>query len=109
VQVPEELGQELAQYEGQLVEILERGLHEIKTTETLVDTWGNSSGIRIKKSYAEQLGWQRGTQIKETIENGRLILEAVKTRPTLDELMAKVTPENLHGKFDFGPAVGNEF
>jgi antitoxin component of MazEF toxin-antitoxin module len=28
---------------------------------------------------------------------------------TLDELMAKVTPENLHGEFDFGPTVGNEF
>jgi hypothetical protein len=36
VQVPEELGQELAQYEGQLVEILELGLHEIKATESLV-------------------------------------------------------------------------
>jgi hypothetical protein len=36
VQVPEELGQELAQYEGQLVEILERGLYEIKANETLV-------------------------------------------------------------------------
>jgi antitoxin MazE len=75
-----------------------------------VDAWGNSLGIRIKKSYAEQLGWSRGTQIRETIENGKLIIEAVKKpRPTLDELMAKVTPENLHGEFDFGPAVGNEF
>src|SRR4051794_11153237 len=36
VQVPEELGQELAHYEGQLVEILERGLHEIKATESVV-------------------------------------------------------------------------
>lgn len=36
VQVPEELGQELSHYEGQLVEILERGLHEIKATESLV-------------------------------------------------------------------------
>jgi hypothetical protein len=36
VQVPEELGQELAHYEGQLVEILELGLHEIKATESLV-------------------------------------------------------------------------
>ncbi len=35
VQVSEELGHELAQYEGQLVEILERGLHEIKVTESL--------------------------------------------------------------------------
>ena len=35
VQVSEELGQELAQYEGQLVEILERGLHEIKAAENL--------------------------------------------------------------------------
>lgn len=35
VQVPDELGQELAQYEGQLVEILERGLNEIKATEVV--------------------------------------------------------------------------
>jgi hypothetical protein len=36
LKIPEELGQELAHYEGQLVEILERGLHEIKATENLV-------------------------------------------------------------------------
>lgn len=36
LQIPDELGQELAPYEGQLVEILERGLHEIKTSESLV-------------------------------------------------------------------------
>ncbi len=74
-----------------------------------VDRWGNSYAIRIKKSYAEQLGWEPGTQIKETVENGRLILEAVKKPvPRLAELLERVTPENLHGEIDSGPAVGNE-
>jgi antitoxin component of MazEF toxin-antitoxin module len=26
----------------------------------------------------------------------------------LDELLAKVTPENIHPEVDFGPPVGNE-
>jgi antitoxin MazE len=74
-----------------------------------IDTWGNSLGIRIKKSYAEQLGWERGTQIIETIVDGKLVIEAVKKkRPTLDELIEKMTPENLHGEYDLGPATGNE-
>ncbi len=74
-----------------------------------VDRWGNSYAIRIKKSYAEQLGWEPGTPIKETVENGRLILEAVKKPvPRLAELLERVTPENLHGEIDTGSAVGNE-
>jgi antitoxin MazE len=74
-----------------------------------IDRWGNSYAIRIKKSYAQQLGWQPGTQIKETVEDGKLILEAVKKSvSTLSELLARVTPENLHGEVDTGPTVGNE-
>ena len=28
--------------------------------------------------------------------------------PTLDELISRITPENLHPEIDWGPAVGKE-
>jgi hypothetical protein len=34
--------------------------------------------------------------------------KAVPTRPTLDEFLAGVTPQNTHAETDFGPPVGQE-
>lgn len=32
----------------------------------------------------------------------------VRRKLTLSQLLAKVTPENIHGEVDFGPPVGSE-
>lgn len=39
---------------------------------------------------------------------GITICPAARPRYTLDELLASVTPDNLHGEVDFGPPVGRE-
>jgi antitoxin MazE len=74
-----------------------------------VDTWGNSLGVRIKKSYAEQLGWAPGTQITETVEDGKLVIAAAKKpKLTLSQMLDMVTPENYEGEVQTGHEVGNE-
>ena len=39
---------------------------------------------------------------------GRIERCAPKRIPTLEELMAQITPENRHGEADWGTDVGNE-
>ncbi|MCS6497142.1 hypothetical protein NX905_23145 [Burkholderia thailandensis] len=39
---------------------------------------------------------------------GLTVHPAARPRYTLDELLASVTPDNLHGEVDFGPPVGRE-
>jgi len=71
--------------------------------------WGNSLGIRIPKSLAEDVRVAEGTQVDIRVENGRLVI--ARQTPEcfdLDELLGRVTPENLHEAVDTSPPVGRE-
>jgi antitoxin MazE len=43
-------------------------------------------------------------------EGGRIVIEPVRNtkKYDLEQLLADITPENLHSEVDFGPAVGKE-
>ena len=74
-----------------------------------VQKWGNSLGVRIPKRYAELLDWNQNTEVRQTVEGGKLIIERVEVRPyDLGALLAGVTPENLHGETGTGDSVGAE-
>jgi antitoxin MazE len=76
---------------------------------TQVQKWGNSLALRIPRSFAVEAGIARETPVTLTLEDGRLVITAVETpRPTLRQLLGKVTLDNLHGEVDYGPAAGRE-
>lgn len=68
--------------------------------------WGNSLGLRLPKPFAEQLGLKEGSAVSLTVEHGRLVISPAE--PTLEALVSRVTPENIHSEFDFGKPVGHE-
>jgi antitoxin MazE len=72
-----------------------------------IQKWGNSLALRIPKVYAQKIGLEQDSPVQISVEGSRLIIEP-KPRFTLDELLAEVTPENIHEEIDFGPAVGKE-
>ena len=77
--------------------------------KTRVQKWGNSLALRIPKSFAMEVGLQRETSVEISLANGKLIITPVaKPKPTLEQLLAKVTKRNLHHEVDTGAAVGNE-
>ena len=42
-------------------------------------------------------------------ENGRIIIEPIRPRDLdLAQLLAGITPDNLHAESDFCPAIGRE-
>ena len=76
---------------------------------TRVQKWGNSLALRIPKSFATEVGLQRETSIELTLADGKLVITPVANpKPTLKQLLAKVTKDNLHHEVDTGVAVGNE-
>ncbi len=76
---------------------------------TRVQKWGNSLALRIPKSFATEVGLQRETPVEISLDDGKLVVTPVtKPKPTLKQLLAKVTKENLHHEVDTGSAVGNE-
>jgi antitoxin MazE len=77
--------------------------------KTRVQKWGNSLALRIPKSFANEVGIQNETSVEVTMNDGTLIITPVtKSKPTLKELLSKITIDNLHHEVDTGSAVGNE-
>ena len=77
--------------------------------KTSIQKWGNSLALRIPKSFATEIGLHRETSVEISLANGKLVITPVaKPRPTLKQLLVKVTKENLHHEVDTGSAIGNE-
>ncbi len=75
---------------------------------TQVGKWGNSLAVRIPGTYAKELNLQEGMEVEMTRVNGGLLLRPRRPKYTLEQLLEQITPENIHGETDWGPAVGRE-
>jgi antitoxin MazE len=74
-----------------------------------VKKWGNSASIRIPAPVLKAAKVEIDDPVDVREENGRIVVEPL--RPSsydLAELLRKITPDNLHEEFDFGPPVGKE-
>jgi len=71
-----------------------------------VQKWGNSLGIRIPNALAKQIGLTEGTQVDLEIVLDSLVIR--RKQQALEELLAQVTPDNLHREVETGGPEGNE-
>ena len=77
--------------------------------ETAIAKWGNSIGVRIPRSVAEQAKLHEGDQVSVQIEGpGIIVIRAAKKEVTLDNLVSQITPKNRHGETDWGGPQGHE-
>lgn len=70
--------------------------------------WGNSLALRIPRALAESAGIAAGSEVEIALSDGRIVVEPVDPRDTLESLLAQVTPENRHAEVRSGPATGEE-
>ena len=77
--------------------------------KTRVQKWGNSLALRIPKSFATEVGLQKESSVEVSLTDGKLVVAPLsQPKPTLKQLLAKITKDNLHSEVETGPAVGNE-
>lgn len=76
--------------------------------KTQVGKWGKSLAVRIPDSFAKELDLAEGAEVELTHVNGGLLLRRPKANYSLEELLARIKPENIHGETDWGPASGRE-
>jgi antitoxin MazE len=77
--------------------------------KTRVQKWGNSLALRIPKSFADEVGLQKETSVEVSLADGKIVVTRLtKPKLTLEQLLSKVTKDNLHHEVDTGSAVGNE-
>jgi len=76
---------------------------------TKVQKWGNSMALRIPKAFADEMQITTETAVELTIEDGKLVINPVhEPEYTLEDLLALITPENIHNEVDWGAPVGQE-
>jgi antitoxin MazE len=74
-----------------------------------VKKWGNSASVRIPSAVmtAARLSLDETVDVRE--EGGRIVIEPIRPREyDLAQLLAGITPENLHAEVDFGAPMGKE-
>lgn len=77
--------------------------------ECRVKKWGNSLALRIPRVLAKQAGLEEDSSVQITAEEGKLVIAPTqRPRYCLEELMAQVTPGNLHKEVQSGGPVGGE-
>ena len=69
--------------------------------------WGNSLAVRIPKDIVTSLKLQNNTPMELQIQDGKLVLEPVNSS-TLEDIVAKISLENLHDKIITEESIGHE-
>ena len=76
---------------------------------TKIVKWGNSLGLRIPKSFAEEVMVGEGSVVDLSMEDGNLVIKVTKPEEVdLEDLLEGITDENIHGEVDTGDSVGGE-
>jgi antitoxin MazE len=74
-----------------------------------VRRWGNSAAVRIPAAILEAAGLKPDDPVELHQENGRIVIEkARRPRHDLDDLVAAISPDNLHEACDWGAPAGKE-
>jgi antitoxin MazE len=76
-------------------------------TQKLV-LWGNSLGVRLPQSIAQQIGLKAGSVISISTEGDKIVLVPERPKYTLQELLKDATPEQQHDEIDWGEPQGEE-
>lgn len=72
---------------------------------TSIAKWGNSAALRLPKNILDALSLQIGDQVN-IVQRGRsVVIEPCK--PSLDDLLARITPQNRHEE-SFSDQAGRE-
>lgn len=74
-----------------------------------VQKWGNSLAVRIPRGFASDTGLVEGSEVDLKLEDGDIRIRRVPPRKyRLEELLADIRADNIHGEVDAGESVGRE-
>ena len=73
-----------------------------------IQKWGNSLALRLPPAVAEKIHVTEGDSVTLNVGRDGIIVAPVPKRPSLDDLLARVTPENTHDETGWGRDAGRE-
>jgi antitoxin MazE len=72
-----------------------------------ISKWGNSQGLRFPKSVLEELNLSIGDKVKLLIQNDKIILEPIKKKYSIDDLVKQI-PSDYRPHETFNDKAGME-
>ena len=75
---------------------------------TTIQRWGNSLAIRIPNAFALEARLEEDTEVEIGVRGGNLVVRPAKKSWRLDELVAGITPTNIHSETSWGRRSGRE-
>ena len=74
-----------------------------------INKWGNSLGVRLPKSYCDQLRLSVGDEVSLSLDDNRIVITSPTEQFTLRARMQNWTGQRLKtAEPDWGEAVGKE-
>lgn len=74
-----------------------------------VKKWGNSASVRIPAAIMEAAHLELDEVVDVSEKDGQIIIAPLRAPEyALDDLIAGITPENLHEETEFGGPQGKE-
>ena len=74
-----------------------------------IQKWGNSLALRIPKAFVIEARLEEDALVDMAVVEGQIIIKPIAVHPwTLEELLAGVTPNNIHREIETGLKVGKE-
>jgi len=75
----------------------------------VIKKWGNSAAVRLPAAIMESVHLELEQVLDVREEDGRIVIEPVRDEaPSLEELVAGITADNIPDEVDFGRPVGQE-
>ena len=75
----------------------------------MISKWGNSQGIRLPKSFCDQLNLSIGDKVSVALEGEKIVLAAPTAKYTIKARIQQWDGKRLETKeYDWGGAVGQE-
>jgi len=74
----------------------------------VIQKWGNSLAVRVPRAFASETGIIEGSEVEITLDDGGIFIHPAAPRYRLEDLVAGITPDNMHGEVNPGASVGGE-
>jgi antitoxin MazE len=75
---------------------------------TRIAKWGNSLGLRLPRSVAQEAQLDEGDKVEVSVKAGAIVIRPSRPSYSLAELVSKITATNRHDESDWGGPQGGE-
>lgn len=78
--------------------------------ELTIKKWGNSAALRLPSDLLNSLNLKANSVVNVSMKNKSIIIKPVEKKLdlSLEQLLAGITPDNLHNEVDTGYSMGKE-